>query len=797
MLAKSGTNLVNLSLTVASGGVLTVTNRFNTGGTGEGVEVITFSDGVRTEVLAGPLGQITTTGTATGQTHNGWAFRDEISGLGGNDTINGNAGDDTLIGGDGIDSLDGGAGSDVYRWKASDKNDVINDTAVSQSETDILRLEGISVTDVALTRASGSNDLFVNIASTGEAIRIVNRFASTSQGVGIEGITFDDGTTWLLDELLARTRTNGAAGAANDSLSGSAYRDNIYGLAGNDTLNGQGGNDDLFGGTGVDLLLGGTSTVTATNGNDRYFWAKGDGNDTITDTATSTSELDRLILTDVLPGEVQLRRAATSTNLQVQINNGVDGLITVTNRFKSTIDGTGIEAIEFRDGTVWMLEDILARTEVYGGNTTPDSLAGTAWRDNLFGLGGNDTLSGNDGDDRLVGGAGDDLLWGGATTGAPVTNGNDTYIWAKGDGSDEIRDWGQSLTESDTLELTNVISAEVSLTYSNGVGADLLITILPTTEVIRVDERFQNPAWGYGIERIVFSDGETWTLDDILEHTSYNGTSGADNLTGTGYRDKIYAKGGNDTIAGGAGDDLIQGEGGADSMNGGAGIDVAGYKFAPQGVSVDLAITTAQPGITGGHEVGDVLAGFEGLLGSNFGDTLKGDDNSNVLTGLAGNDSLLGRDGFDELFGDDGNDTLFGGLGSDDVNGGGQNDLLYGDEGNDTLDGGTGNDTLYGGAGDDTLVGGWNTDVLYGGSGTDTFVFRDDVGTDTIEDFSAVIDRDVIDLSYSGAIDSFADLIANHLAQVGSDVSISDGIGGSILVRNVLIADLHSWNFVV
>ena len=53
------------------------------------------------------------------------------------------------------------------------------------------------------------------------------------------------------------------------------------------------------------------------------------------------------------------------------------------------------------------------------------------------------------------------------------------------------------------------------------------------------------------------------------------------------------------------------------------------------------------------------------MQGSNFADSITGDDGWNSLYGEAGNDQLFGLDGNDYLVGGSGNDTLTGGAGSD------------------------------------------------------------------------------------------------------------------------------------
>jgi len=85
------------------------------------------------------------------------------------------------------------------------------------------------------------------------------------------------------------------------------------------------------------------------------------------------------------------------------------------------------------------------------------------------------------------------------------------------------------------------------------------------------------------------------------------------------------------------------------------------------------------------------------------------------------------------------------------LDGGDGNDTLNGGEGEDSLDGGKGNDTLKGGGGNDTLIGDADEDTLVAADGatmngdnkslysdmswTDTFMFRENSGDSTIEDF--------------------------------------------------------------
>jgi Ca2+-binding RTX toxin-like protein len=119
---------------------------------------------------------------------------------------------------------------------------------------------------------------------------------------------------------------------------------------------------------------------------------------------------------------------------------------------------------------------------------------------------------------------------------------------------------------------------------------------------------------------------------------------------------------GNDTITGSSVTDIIRGSGGDDVLDGGVGgNDLVSYLF-DGAVTVSLAI--AGPQDTGGAGT-DTLSNFEGLEGSQTGDTLTGDDFANSLLGRGGADTVIGGGGSDSLLGGPGKDTLTGGLGAD------------------------------------------------------------------------------------------------------------------------------------
>jgi len=136
-----------------------------------------------------------------------------------------------------------------------------------------------------------------------------------------------------------------------------------------------------------------------------------------------------------------------------------------------------------------------------------------------------------------------------------------------------------------------------------------------------------------------------------------------DRANGFAGSDTILGYGGNDYLEGGDGNDLLEGGAGADTLDGGNGNDVAAYLTSNSGVVASLT----SPASNTGDAAADVYISLEGLIGSNYNDTLTGDGQDNYLAGAGGNDSINGAAGADTLDGGAGADTLVGGGGLDAV----------------------------------------------------------------------------------------------------------------------------------
>jgi hypothetical protein len=106
------------------------------------------------------------------------------------------------------------------------------------------------------------------------------------------------------------------------------------------------------------------------------------------------------------------------------------------------------------------------------------------------------------------------------------------------------------------------------------------------------------------------------------------------------------------------------------------------------------------------------------------------------------------------------------------------------------------NIALQGTAGNDVIFATGHQDILTGGGGQDQFVFAPTSETaavqHTITDFAAGLDK--IDIRQFGNIGSLADLTE---AQQGSDTLITLDSHDSVLLKNVVAANLHASDFVI
>ncbi len=603
------------------------------------------------------------------------------------------------------------------------------------------------------------------------------------EGFDIAFVENADGVTLDLGAIgIEGVRSN----AGDDTIAaGSAQNVYIDGGAGDDTLTGGTGDDALVGGDGADTLAGGDGDDTLyIDGSDSIDG--GDGDDTV------YMQSETGIILDI--GAAHVERAFGSLGDDVLTTSGTS--------------------------------DVFLH-----GNDGDDTLTGGA---------GNDMLVGGAGADAIDGGDGDDLLSFADATGAVTVNlatGTGSGGHAEGDTFANIEGVeGSGFSDTITGDQWNnaLYGLDGNDDITGGAGGDWMFggkgmdTALYTDSSAGVTVNLETGTGSGG-------DAEGDLLFDI---ENVDGSAHADTLTGDKYSNILSGGDGADTISGGDGDDYIEGGAGADTLDGGFDFDVVWYGDSDAGVSVDLSTNA----VSGGEAEGDVISGFEGVVGSEHADTLTGDAEDNLLEGLGGDDTLSGDDGADTLSGGAGDDGLDGGAGDDILSGGRGADTLTGGDGSDTawygdseseirvdlstltvsggdaegdvlssienvtgsvyrdvlvgdanantLSGSFGEDTLTGGAGDDTLDGGYGRDfAVYSGARSDYQIYFNAAdGSFEVRDLNAADGDDGTDTVSGVEYLWFADRMINlndgywQLPRA-LETAVNTAVGGSVAWR--------------
>lgn len=474
------------------------------------------------------------------------------------------------------------------------------------------------------------------------------------------------------------------------------------------------------------------------------------------------------------------------------------------------------------------------------GDEFDNDLFGTENDDEYFGFAGYDYLSTSLGNDLLNGGDDDDIAVYdvGLFTNGVFINNTTTAIGSvfaftvdkRGFGTDSLvgveNFHGSNFDDSiyigglggtysidragdDLVVASQDPNAEDDHFFAAGSGNDTLIGTVHRDRVDYSDDSFDG---GGAIFRGVDVD--------LAAETAIDGWGDSDTLisiervTGTMFGDIIRGNDERNDFRGLAGDDILDGRG--------HDRDRAEYVDDPTGVTVNLSTGTATDGWGGT----DTLISIEQVRGSEFDDTLIGDDDRNGLEGEGGNDLIQGFGGDDNLEGDAGNDMLDGGEGFDvvghfddpngvdldlaagtatdgwgdtdtlisieGVDGSEHDDILRGDDGDNFLDGRQGDDLLEGRGGRDNLHGSQGNDTIDGGAGRDRAEYhRDDdrgghngvfvdlevgTATDGFGDADTLISiEDVRGTRYGDTI--IGNAVDNEIEGLAGDDTLSGGAG--------------------
>jgi Ca2+-binding RTX toxin-like protein len=763
------------------------------------VQRIEFADGtvwtmaeVLTIIFTGTPGHDEIFGTYQGE---------HISGGGGADTLEALGGDDTLDGGGGDDWLIGGRGENNYLFGIGDGHDTIGSSRSNQIPllhfgTGTLVFKDGVLPDAVVVRRS-ENHLTFAINGTGETVTALHFFLNDDpQGIvnTLQRVQFQDGTTWSLDDLVAKALEStagadtllgtvesdvivGGEGAdfirgsdGHDMLAGGDQSDTLIGESGNDTLMGDAGNDVIAGGSGNDIANGGAGddvvdggsgddflnggagddALHGRDGNDVYAFGIGSGRDTIENHDTALADHDVIELgAGITPHDVALARPFTSLVLSIA---GAEDELTVQSFFSFDADEAPeylVEQIRFEDGTIWDISDI--RERVLRPTEGNDTLIGYGTDDSIFGGAGDDYLDGHGGNDVLTGGTGRDTYVAGGTIRFNRGDGQDRVV--QGDQNPFVLRFAEGIAPTDL-----VLTPYRDYSQYDGYSA-LRIQLADTNDVIDLVDFFEwaQPQVGMSTVTVAFADGTSWD-QAFLFASAYGGTPGDDYIEGTFLDDVIGAGAGNDVLVGWDGNDRLSGGSGNDNLQGGWGDDTlqggTGDDDLSGGEGADTYIWGRGDGYDRLHisDENDIVLIAEGTRPSDvvvaatwLGAELRIAGTADRLT-LYENltyyrspSEVRFADGTLwtapdllrlKLLGTEEDDYISAYATNDLVRGLQGDDSLAGYAGNDTMDGGTGLDQLMGDDGDDVLRGGTGNDQIAGGAGDDVVYFDRGDGRD-------------------------------------------------------------------
>ncbi len=503
------------------------------------------------------------------------------------------------------------AGDDVYTVPGKDVVEkpvyaVIRESAGNNCGNDTLFFD-YAVTPDQIQLIRSEDNLYINDLKNERYIFIPDEFSSNIRR--IENIKFKDGTVLDYEEILWRVNyfigmeeadeytgypeINRIFGNDGDDkltgLSGTSYilgyggNDTIkagslspifneggphylYGMDGDDTLTGGGNQDFLYGGKDDDLMIGGPQ-------NDLFYYALGDGNDTVDETTgRGTYPYDGY---DVLwlgkgikPDEVRVTFSETEGTYAFVLHMLKTGE-TVTlpgNMYSGVSPVFPINAIFFEDGTKWNRQKLLELTCDLYGTEEDDKITvltdGDAafWKEysgnvKVQAFGGNDTVIGSGQSNSIYGGKGDDYLNG--------CNGDDIYYYNVGDGDDTIDEqkgrgsypygghdtvvFGEGIQPDEVTVVLSMDQYSFTLCFDK-VGGSIT---MPGNQISGFTNIFP-------IEEFRFADGTVWNgVQELIDRQVFRGTDGDDVFSDTREADTIYCGKGNDTIRGTTGDDTF------------------------------------------------------------------------------------------------------------------------------------------------------------------------------------------------------------------------------------------------
>ncbi|MFM0592223.1 calcium-binding protein [Paraburkholderia dilworthii] len=361
-------------------------------------------------------------------------------------------------------------GNDIFTYSASDGAVEIRERDPnSAAPANTLRFgQGVDPSSIK-AKALSNCDLVLTDGIAGDQITLVGEMRDGGQGVQV--VQFADGTTWTRQQLIQVA-----------ALCGTAGNDTLYGTSTAEVFDGRGGNDYVVGGGGGDTFIfnagyGKLEIYESDNSSGPYNVLQlgpGISNASVTVRGTSGASM---VLTDAIAGD------------QITLDLGM------------LFNSMGVQAVRFSDNTVWTRQQLLQMATT--GTTGNDALYGTIGAEIFDGRGGNDYVEGG--------------------------GGGDTFIFNAGYGKLEIAETDNSATPHNVLKLgAGITASSVTVKGTNNLG--IVLTDGVAGDQITLDGELGSN--GFGVQTVEFSDGTTWTRQQLLQMAATGSHLGAVAVTG-------------------------------------------------------------------------------------------------------------------------------------------------------------------------------------------------------------------------------------------------------------------------
>ncbi|MEQ1519856.1 MAG: CAP domain-containing protein [Aestuariivirga sp.] len=809
----------DLKITVIlTGEILTVKNQFNAATLGDGIETLSFSNGVNwnaadiTNNLAPPP---PINGTAGADVLIGATESDSIFGFGSDDILSGMAGGDVLNGGDGFDTASYAASGAAVTVNLTSAGVASGGDAAGDTLTGIENITGSNFNDT-LTGDAGNNRLDGGVGTDTMAGRAGDDTYVVSVATDKVTELADEGndtieTSLATFSLAALTAVENLTytGTGNFAGTGNALANTITGGSGNDTLNGGAGADLLIGGAGHD-------TYVVDNPGDVVDEGTGSGTDLVQaaagfDLSMVLGNVENLTLTGAaaVNGMGNGLANAITGNTGANVIEGKGGA--------DILDGgAGLDTVSYSSSGAGVTVTLAGATaSILGGHGDAagdsiknfENVLGSIHADTLTGDGLANVIDGGAGADAMAGGAGNDTYVvddaGDTVTETSATGGADLVLsvlsFALGANVENLTLTGSNHIDATGNALANILTGNIGNNrLDGGVGADTMAggqgndTYVVDAATDKVTE--------------VLNQGND-TIETSLATFSLGALTAVENLTYTG----VLAFTGtgnalNNIIRGGIGNDKLDGGLGADTLIGGDGNDtyvvdnIGDVIDETTGTGIDLVQAAAS------FDLSTVLGEVESLTltgaaavdgkGNGLANTIIGNSGANIIEGKGGADILDGGLGLDTVsYASSGAGVtvvLAGAVASLGTDGDAQGDSIKNFE---NITGSIHADTLTGDGLANVIDGGAGADAMNGGAGNDTYVVDDEGdtiaelttgGTDLVKSSItySLVGTNVENLTLTGSdnIDATGNALANILTGNIGNNRLDGGAGADTMV---------------